>query len=92
MSLAWMAWTVPTAIFFVAVAGALAILTVLELRWPTRLRRGALPLATTRGDRFFIGVLSAAFVHVLWLAITDAPVLWATALSLALGAALMRWG
>ena len=92
MSLAWMAWTVPTAVFFLAVAAALASLTWLELRYPTRRRRGCLPMATTRGDRFFISVLAAAFVHVLWLAFTDAPVTLASGLAALLGAGLMRWG
>lgn len=92
MGLAWMAWTWPTAVFFVCVALALTALTVLELRFPTRLRQGLLPIATTRGDRFFISLLTAAFVHVLWLALTDLPVPWATVLAAVLGAGLMRWG
>ena len=92
MSFQWMAWTLPTAVFFASVAVALATLTWLELRWPTKARRGRLPLTTTRGDRLFISLLAAAFVHVFWLALTDAPVQWASALSLVLGGALMRWG
>lgn len=88
----WMAWTLPTALFFGAVAVALAVLTVLELRRPTQLRRGILPLPTTRGDRFFIGLLCAAFVHVAWLAASDLDVRVATALSAVLLAVLMRWG
>jgi len=87
-----MAWTWPTAVFFVCVALALTVLTVLELKFPTRLRQGLLPIATTRGDRFFISLLSAAFVHVVWLALTDLPVPWATVLAVVLGAGLMRWG
>jgi predicted small integral membrane protein len=88
----WMAWTLPTAIFFVAVALALCCMTVLELVWPTRPRRGFLPLATTRGDRFFISLLAAALVHIAWLAASDEPVQWASAISVALAAVLMRWG
>lgn len=92
MGLEWMAWTLPTAVFFAAVAVALVTLTWLELRYPTRLRRGWLPLATTRGDRFFISLLLAAFVHVAWLGLTELPLLWASGLSLLLAAGLMRWG
>lgn len=92
MALDWMAWTLPTALFFVAVAMALLTLTWLELRYPTRLRRGWLPLATTRGDRFFISLLTAAFVHVAWLGLTELPLVWASGLSLLLAAGLMRWG
>lgn len=90
--MAWMAWTWPTAAFFLCVALALAVLTVLELKVPTVQRRGWLPLATTRGDRFFISLLVAAFVHVSWLAFLDAPVFWATGLAVLIGAGLMRWG
>ncbi len=90
--MAWMAWTWPTAAFFLCVALALAVLTVLELKVPTVQRRGWLPLVTTRGDRFFISLLVAAFVHVLWLAFLDAPVFWATGLAVLIGAGLMRWG
>jgi len=92
MAFEWMAWTAPTALFFAAVAAALAILTWLELRWPTTPRRGWLPMTTTRGDRFFISLLTAAFVHVAWLALTDVPVTWASAISVLLAALLMRWG
>jgi predicted small integral membrane protein len=92
MNLGWMAWTLPGAIFFTAVAVALAVLTVAELVWPTRARRGFLPLVTTRGDRFFVSLLSAAFIHVLWLATTDVTVWWASLISLAAAVVLMRWG
>lgn len=92
MALQWMAWTWPTGIFFLAVALALAMLTMLELWAPTRLRQGMLPIPTTRGDRFFISLLTAAFVHVFWLALTDLPVPWATGISVVAGAGVMRWG
>lgn len=88
----WMAWTWQTASFFAAVALALGVLTVLEVRRPTRLRRGWLPIPTTRGDRFFIALLSAAALHVLWLALTDAAVLWASVLSLLVGAVVLIRG
>ncbi len=92
MNFTWMAWTLPTAVFFGAILCLLVVMTVLEIRWPTRRRRGLLPLDTTRGDRLFIALLVAAFVHILWLAMLDAPVLLATGISLALLGALIRWG
>jgi len=88
----WMAWTLPTALFFIAVALALTGMTVAELRWPTVPRQGFLPLTTTRGDRFFISLLTAAFVHAGWLALSDAPVFFASLISLLIGLVLMRWG
>lgn len=90
--MSWMAWTVPTALFFCAVALALAVMTVWGLRSPSEPRRGFLPLATTRGDRFFIALLAAAFVHVAYLAVSDGPVWPASLAALGLGCVLMRWG
>ncbi len=88
----WMAWTWPTGLFFAGVVAAIAVMTLLELRWPTVERRGWLPLSTTRGDRFFIGLLGGAFIHILWLAVTDLPVAFAGALSLGYAALVLRKG
>src|SRR6218665_96540 len=59
----WMAWTTPVAVFFVCIVLMLIGMTVWEIRSPTALRKGFLPIATTRGDRLFIGLLSAAYVN-----------------------------
>ena len=88
----WMAWTLPTALFFITIGLALFSLTLLELYRPTRIRRGLLPLATTRGDRFFICLLAAAFIHVAFLAVSDGPVYIASLISIGLAFVLMRWG
>ena len=90
--MSWMAWTLPTALFFIGIGLALLTMTVWSLRSPAPARRGFLPLETTRGDRFFISLLSAAFVHIVWLALTDASVLIASTLALLLVFVLMRWG
>ena len=90
--MSWMAWTTQTAVFFASIATALITMTLWELRRPTKLARGFLPMATTRGDRFFISLLSAAFIHLIWLAIGPGPVVIATVLSLIWAIALMRWG
>lgn len=64
MSLAWMAWTWPTAAFFIGIGLALAGMTIWELRRPGGgARRGVLGLDTTRGDRLFITLLGSAFIH-----------------------------
>jgi predicted small integral membrane protein len=70
-----MAWTWPTAMFFSAVVIMLMIMTVWELAQPTTERRGFLPMATTRGDRLFIGLLGAAWIHLGWLMGSD-QALW----------------
>ena len=87
MDLEWMAWTLPTAAFFVGIAAILAVMTLWQLRSPTRLERGLLPMATTRGDRVFIGLLSAAFLHLAWLALTP----WTLWPVLGLSALLLVW-
>ncbi len=42
---------------------------------------------TTRGDRLFISLLSAGFIHLLWLAMFGTPLWGASALALVLAAA-----
>ena len=67
-NIAWMAWTVPTAIFFVLLAGTLATMTWLAVRYPEAERVGILRIPTTRGDRLFISLIAAAVIHLLWIA------------------------
>jgi predicted small integral membrane protein len=73
-SIAWMAWTLPTAIFFAALASTLAVMTWLAAVYPEAERVGVLRIATTRGDRLFISLITAAVIHLLWIAFvgTDA--------------------
>ena len=92
MGLDWMAWTLPSALFFIGIVGSLVTMTLLELYRPTIKRRGFLPLATTRGDRFFMSLLGSAYIHVIWLAVSDSSVLWASALSVLYTVVLMRRG
>ena len=90
--MSWMAWTLPTALFFLTIGMALVVMTLLELRYPTKQRQGFLPLSTTRGDRFFISLLSAAFIHLLFLGLLPGAVLWASAVSAAWAVLVLRWG
>jgi len=70
--IAWMAWTLPVAIFFGSIAVALLILTYLSVRYPETPRRGILRISTTRGDRFFITLLGSAFINLFWIAFSVA--------------------
>lgn len=90
--MSWMAWTPQTAWFFAAIAVALVLMTVLELLRPTQQARGFLPMPTTRGDRFFISLLSAAFIHLLWLGTVSEGLAAASVVSLIWAALLMRRG
>jgi predicted small integral membrane protein len=65
--IAWMAWTVPTAIFFVMLSMTLAVMTWLAVAYPEAERVGILHIPTTRGDRLFISLIMAAVIHLLWI-------------------------
>jgi predicted small integral membrane protein len=73
-SIAWMAWTLPTAMFFAALACTLAVMTWLAAVYPEAERVGVLRIPTTRGDRLFISLIAAAVIHLVWIALvgTDA--------------------
>ena len=99
----WMAWTTPVAVFFVWVGRKEVVMTVWEINAPTSLRRGFLPLETTRGDRLFIGLLTAAYANlafvgvsgkiVVWMGLDSEPSIWISfVLSMGLLALIMRKG
>ena len=73
---AWMAWTLPVAVFFTCIVLMLVGMTVWELKSPTVLRKGFLPIETTRGDRLFIGLLSAAYVNLAFVAMSEKMITW----------------
>lgn len=94
----WMAWTTPVAVFFTCIALMLIVMTVWEIKSPTTLRRGFLPMETTRGDRLFIGLLAAAYLNLLfvgmsgwlaqWLGLEADPSIW---ISFVASMALLIW-
>ena len=99
----WMVWTTPVAVFFICIALMLVGMTVWEFKSPTTMRRGWLPIATTRGDRLFIGLLSAAYLNLVviglagkfqeWLGLQAEPSIWISfVLSMFLLALVMRKG
>ena len=65
--IAWMAWTLPTAIFFVMLALTLATMTWLAVAYPEAERVGVLRIPTTRGDRLFISLILTAVIHLAWI-------------------------
>jgi predicted small integral membrane protein len=72
----WMAWTLPVAVFFTSIAVMLVVMTVWEIKSPTTLRRGWLPIATTRGDRLFIGLMAAAWVNLGFVGLSEKAMGW----------------
>jgi predicted small integral membrane protein len=87
----WMAWTTPTAIFFVVIACLLVTFTVLAIKFPETPRIGVLRIETTRGDRLFISLLGSAFICLAWLAAFGSPVWGALIVCLVYAAGVFRW-
>jgi predicted small integral membrane protein len=101
--LSWMVWTTPVAVFFTCIVLMLIGMTVWEIKSPTVLRKGFLPIATTRGDRLFIGLLTAAYINLAfvgvsgklaqWLSLEKDPSVWISfVISIAVLALIMRKG
>lgn len=91
MNLQWMAWTWPTAIFFMAIAALLLVFTILAIRYPETPRVGILRIETTRGDRLFISLLGSAFINLAWLGLIDAYQPAALLVCLLYAFAVFRW-
>jgi predicted small integral membrane protein len=90
--LSWMAWTWPTAAFFIFIFLSIAAMGVWEWKSPGGdPRHGILGLDTTRGDRLFISILGSAFIFLGWLAVMGTPLWGALAISMAYGFAVFRW-
>jgi predicted small integral membrane protein len=95
---AWMAWTTPVAVFFTCIVLMLVGMAVWELRSPTTLRKGFLPIATTRGDRLFIGLVAAAYINLAfvglagrfaqWFSLEREPSIW---ISFIVSMAVLAW-
>ena len=92
MGLEWMYWTLPTAIFFIGLFAMIMGMLVWELISPTVERKGFLVIPTTRGTRFFLGLLGSAYIHLAWLAFTDLKLWIASIISVAWMVIVMRWG
>lgn len=92
MNLEWMAWTIPTATFFITIAIILIGMTVWEVISPTIERKGFLPLSTTRGDRLFIGLLGSAYIHLAWVGLSTLTIWFGFAIALVWMGVVMRWG
>ena len=90
--LSWMAWTWPTAFFFIFVFGCIAGMGLWEYYVPGGSpRHGIFGLDTTRGDRLFITLLGSAFIFLAWLGIFGVPLWGGLALALLWGFVVFRW-
>jgi predicted small integral membrane protein len=72
----WMVWTLPVAVFFSCIVLMLIGMTIWEIKSPTVMRKGFLPIATTRGDRLFIGLLTAGYINVIFVGLAGQLMQW----------------
>ncbi|GAB6904369.1 Membrane protein [Desulfosarcina cetonica] len=92
MRLDWMYWTVPSAIFFSAIFLMICGMLAWEIISPTVERTGFLKIPTTRGTRFFIGLLGTAYIHLAWIGLSDWNLWFAMPIAVAWIIIVMRWG
>lgn len=92
MNLSWMAWTFPTALFFITIALMLVGMMVWEYFSPGgNPRVGVLRFETTRGDRLFVSLLGSAFIHLAWLGLIGPNLWWALALAVVYAIGVFRY-
>ena len=78
MNLSWMAWTKPSAIFFITILSLLLLMSLWEALKPGGgPRMGILRFETTRGDRLFLTLLGSAFINLAWLGLVGPNLWWA---------------
>ncbi|CDZ45180.1 DUF2160 domain-containing protein [Neorhizobium galegae] len=92
MNFSWMAWTLPTALFFLTILALLVGMSIWEYFAPGGSPRvGILRFETTRGDRLFISLLGAAFIHLAWLGLIGPNLWWALALAVVYAIGVFRF-
>lgn len=91
-ALAWMEWTLPTALFDIAIFLIIAAMTVWQTISPSMERRGFLPIPTTPGDRLFIGILGSIYLFLAWIGLTDLSLLILLFIAIGWIIVVMRWG
>jgi predicted small integral membrane protein len=92
MNFAWMAWTLPTALFFITIFALIAAMGVWEYFSPGGSPRiGILRFETTRGDRLFISLLGAAFINLAWLGLVGPNLWWALAIAVVYAICVFRF-
>ena len=65
----WMYWTWQSGLAVGGVFLCIAVLGVWDAKNPSIARKGFYPIKTTRGDRFFIGIITSILLFLLWLLI-----------------------
>jgi len=90
--LSWMAWTWPTAIFFMAIFASIAAMGFWEYKVPGGgPRHGVFGLDTTRGDRLFISILGSCFVMMAWVGIISDTIWGGLVVAMVWAVFIFRW-
>jgi len=87
----WMAWTWPTALFFGVIVILLCSMTVLQVKYPSKSKKGVLGVETNRGDRLFMSLLGSAFINLAWVGLVDASQWGALAVCGMFAFCVFRW-
>ena len=87
-----MHWTWPTAAFFIWLFASLAVMTVWDIYDSSVKTKGFLPVAFTRGERFFIAIVIFLGVMLLWVGLTDLSLWYGIAIALILDVIVAKWG
>ena len=88
----WMAWTFPTALFFLVILILITLMAVWEYLSPGgNPRVGILRFETTRGDRLFLSLLGSAFINLAWVGLVGPNLWWALALSIVYAVGVFRF-
>ena len=85
-----MAWTWQTALFFGFIAVALVTLTLLAIYRPETARKGILGFPTTRGDRFFVSMIGAAFIFIVWMRLGGGALWYPLGIAVLFGVAMFK--
>jgi predicted small integral membrane protein len=92
LTLTWMEWTLPTAVFFIAIFLMLVAMAIWQTLAPSIERRGFLPIPTTPGDRLFIGLLGSAYIFLAWVGLTNLSLWIMLVIAVCWIGVVMRWG
>ena len=87
-----MAWTTPTALFFLVILCLILAMCVWEYFSPGgNPRLGLLGISTTRGDRLFISLLGSAFIALAWVGLSALAPGWSLIICLVFAVLVFRY-
>ena len=72
----WMYWTWQSGLAIGGLFAAIAFMGIWDAVTPSIPRKGFFPIQTTRGDRFFIGIISLIAIFLVWLGVFGTAALW----------------